>query len=183
MSTGSERQHSEESKELQSTRGSMCDDSKRRTELEMYLRHLLGLWPGKAIPVFAVHNMEPEDVSAWQDAEHQLLVDEGRRQLDVQRDQLEQVRGRAQFLFTTCLGLVAVSFAGRSTVFEATSIWAPAIWSLSLLLTALGALGAASVVVARKSLGAIDTTLLTTVKRPVMPELAASYRAGSSHWR
>ena len=89
MSTGSKRKRSEKRKERQNTRGSMCDDGKRRTELGMYLRHLLGLWPGKAVPVFAVHTTEPEDVSAWQDAEHQLLVDEGRRQLDEQRDQLE----------------------------------------------------------------------------------------------
>ena len=79
-----------------SKRGLICDDGKHRSELEMYCAHLLGLWPGKTVPVFLVHTTEPKDVSVWEEAEQELLVAEGRRQLDEQQKQLEQVRGRAQ---------------------------------------------------------------------------------------
>ena len=153
----------------------ICDDGKHRSELEMYCAHLLGLWPGKTVPVFLVHTTEPKDVSVWEEAEQELLVAEGRRQLDEQQKQLEQVRGRAQFLFTTCLGLAAVSVAGRSTVFAAASDSSATIWSIGLLMTALGALGAGAIVVGKKSVGAIDAALLTTVEQPVLPKLAAGY--------
>ncbi len=110
-----------------------CDDQVRRSELRMYLTHLRGLWPGAKVPVFDVHPGSPGDISGWGTDDCQVLVDEGRRQLDAQRDQTEQIRSRSQFLFTTCLGLAAVSFAGRSTVFAAKSDVPLGIWALGLL--------------------------------------------------
>jgi hypothetical protein len=53
--------------------------------------------------VFDVHRAEPGDMSKWEDDDLNLLIDEGRRQLDRQGSDLEQIRGRAQFLFTTTL--------------------------------------------------------------------------------
>ncbi|MFZ2057319.1 MAG: hypothetical protein WAV54_07920 [Acidimicrobiales bacterium] len=154
----------------------MCDDKKRRTELRLYMAHLRGIWPGAKVPVFAVHPGKTGDITTWETEDCQVLVDEGRRQLDAQRDQTEQIRGRAQFLFTTCLGLAAVSIAGRSTVFAGRSIVPLAIWSLGLFLTALGTLGAASVIVARKDFGSIDAAVLTTdYETPVLPKVAAGY--------
>jgi len=48
------------------------------------------------------------------------------------------------------IGLAVVSFAGRSSVFSGKNDAPLAIWSLGLLLTTLGLLGTASVIVARK---------------------------------
>ena len=153
-----------------------CDDKVRRSEGRMYLAHFRGLWPGAKVPSFQVHPGEPGDISGWGNEDCQALIEEGRRQLDAQRDQAEQIRGRAQFLFTTAVGLAAVSFAGKSTVFAAKSDVPLAIWSLGLLLTTLGLLGTASVIVARKDLGSIDAALMTTnYQPPVPPKLAVGY--------
>lgn len=59
-----------------------CDDQVRRSELRMYLTHLRGLWPGAKVPVFDVHPGSPGDISGWGTDDCQVLVDEGRRQLD-----------------------------------------------------------------------------------------------------
>lgn len=153
-----------------------CDDGKRRSEQRMYLAHLRGLWPGAKVPSFQVHPGSPGEIDKWDSEDCQVLVEEGRRQLDAQRDQTEQIRARSQFLFTTAIGLAAVSFAGRSTVFSGKSDVPLAIWSLGLLLTTLGLLGTASVIVARKEFGSIDTAVMTTAYQPpVLPKLAAGY--------
>jgi hypothetical protein len=153
-----------------------CDDDVRRSEGRMYLAHLRGLWPGAKVPSFQVHPSEPSDITGWGSEDYQVLIDEGRRQLDAQRDQAEQIRGRAQFLFTTAIGLAALSFAGKSTVLAAKSNVPIAIWSLSLLLTTLGLLGTASVIVARKEFGSIDAALMTNLyDPPIPPKLAAGY--------
>lgn len=69
-----------------------------------------------------------------------------------------------------------MSFAGRSTVFAAKSDVPLGIWALGLLLTTLGLLGAASVIVARKEFGSIDAAVMaTTYQPPVLPKLAAGY--------
>ncbi len=142
----------------------------------MYLAHLRGLWPGAKVPSFQVHPGNPGDISQWGNDDFQVLIEEGRRQLDAQRDQAEQIRGRAQFLFTTAIGLAAVSFAGRETVFAAKGDVPLAIWSLGLLLTTLGLLGTASAIVARKEFGSIDAAIMTTqYQSPVPPKLAAGY--------
>lgn len=153
-----------------------CTDGIDRGEIRMYLAHLRGLWPGARVPTFQVHPSSPGDIATWSAEECQLLVEEGRRQVDSQRDQAEQIRTRSQFLFTTALALAAVSFAGRSAVFTARNNVPLAVWSLGLLLTFLGALGAASVIVARKEFGSIDAAVMTTVYvPPVLPHLAAGY--------
>jgi hypothetical protein len=142
----------------------------------MYLAHLRGLWPGAKVPCFRMHPSSPNDIEGWGVEDRQVLIEEGRRQLDAQRDQSEQIRGRAQFLFTTAIGLAAVSFAGRPTVFAAKSDAPLTIWSLGLLLTMLGLFGTASVIVARKEFGSIDASLMTIqYEPPVPPKLAASY--------
>ncbi|MGO8869901.1 MAG: hypothetical protein ACLQPH_00600 [Acidimicrobiales bacterium] len=123
-----------------------------------------------------MHPGEPGDNSGWGTEDCQALIEEGRRQLDAQLVQADQIRSRAQFLFTTAIGLAAVSFAGKSTVFAAKNDVPLAIWSLGLLLTTLGLLGTASVIVARKDFGSIDTALMTSsYEPPVPPKLAAGY--------
>lgn len=142
----------------------------------MYLAHFRGLWPGAKVPSFQMHPGQPSDIQGWEDEDCQVLIDEGRRQLDAQRVQAEQIRSRAQFLFTTAVGLGAVSFAGKTTVFAAKNDVPLAIWSLGLLLTGLGVLGTASVIVARKDFGSIDVAVMTSsYQSPVLPKLAAGY--------
>jgi hypothetical protein len=50
-------------------------------------------------------------------------------------------------------------------------------------MTALGALGAGAIVVGKKSVGAIDAALLTTVEQPVLPKAGSRLLPGYSYWR
>ncbi len=153
----------------------MSPQPKRPKEWKVYLQHLLGLWPGYKVPAFVVHTHEPGDLARWTDSELTYALDEGRRQIDRQFESLERVRTRAQFLFTTCIGLLVVIFAGRHTMVAAKGDFALAGWALAIACTGLGMFGAASVIVARKDLRAIDAVLLTTTERPILPALIAAY--------
>jgi hypothetical protein len=153
-------------------------------EWRIYLEQLPGLWAGRAVPAYSVHNIEPGDLKGWSNEELTILVDEGRQQLGRQSRDLEQVRNRATFLLTTGLGLLALVLAAVSDI---TVINNPApfvVWSLGGLAVLLGVLGAAAVVVANKELGMIDTALLSRQESPIYSGLATAYaravRAGEN---
>jgi hypothetical protein len=75
--------------------------AKKPKEWAAYLKNILGLWPGHLVPVFEVHNTTVGDLTGWEPDELNLAIEEGRRQLDRLFDELERVRVRAQFLFTS----------------------------------------------------------------------------------
>lgn len=145
------------------------------SEPSVYIAHVLGLWPGRAVPAYEVHVTPPSDVNAWSPEEQTLLVEEGRRQLDRQANDLECIRSRAQFLFTTTLGLLVVVFAEFKTIISNGNVGSFLMWCLAVLCSIMALLGAASIVTARKELGFIDAARLTSTSRPVLPELAAAY--------
>jgi hypothetical protein len=145
------------------------------SEAKVFLQHILGLWPGKRVPVFRVHEAEPGDVTNWATEDLGLLIDEGRRQLDRQGRDLEQIRGRAQYVLTATLGLVVLLFAGARTMAEADSVWPFLVWSLAIGSTVLGLLGTAAVVVASKDMGVIDATRLSQQQQGIRSTLAAAY--------
>jgi hypothetical protein len=153
----------------------MTQEEHLPSEATVYLGHLLGLWPGKEVPTYKVHVTVPKDTSSWSPEELTLLVEEGRRQLDRQSSDLECIRGRAQFLFTTALGLLIIVFADAKTIVTSNNLGPFALWCLAILLSILTLLGAASIITARKELGLIDAAKLTTTERPILPELAAAY--------
>lgn len=159
--------------------GSSREDSRLREaakEWGVYFRHLPGLWPGSRVPVFEAHTIEQGDLDGWSDEELTYALEEGRRQLDQLFQDLETVRTRAQFLFTTAVGFLVVIFAGRHTMVDAKSVFPWLVWSLGIVTAVLSLLGSAAVVVARKDLRAIDVVLLTTwTKRPILRELVAMY--------
>jgi len=141
----------------------------------VYLQHLLGLLPGRKVPVFDTYNNTAGSIEEWTDEEVSYLIDEGRRQLDRLYGDVERVRTRAQFLFTTCVGFLVVIFAGRPTVLAAKGNAALALWAAAILLSVLGLLGAASVIVARKNLKGVDTVKFTNTDRPRLRNLAVGY--------
>jgi len=145
-------------------------------EWVVYLQHLLGLWPGAKVPVFEVHNIEQGNIDGWSETELTYALEEGRRQVDRLFEDVERIRTRAQFLLTTCAGFLIVIFAGYTTMIAAKSAVPFALWSFAIVVTGLGLLGSASVIVARKDLRAIDTVrLTTTTERPLLRELVAAY--------
>ncbi|MGI5271023.1 hypothetical protein ACQEUU_17845 [Nonomuraea sp. CA-218870] len=153
----------------------MTQQERLPSEAAVFLQYVLGLWPGRRVPVFGVHSVEPGDTSNWPEVDLIVLVEEGRRQLDRQQSDLEYIRGRAQFLFTTALGLLVVIFASAASIIAALSIWAFIAWFLGVFSTTLGLLGAAAVTVARKEVGMIDSTRLSRQQPPIHQVLAAAY--------
>jgi hypothetical protein len=147
-----------------------------KQEARIYLRHVLALFlPGIYVPVFEAYRIEPSPLDGWQDQDFNLLIDEGRRQLDVQREELERVRARGQFLFTTAGALLAVMLGFGRRVVRHESITLFLLWSFGALLVTLGLLGAASLMTARGEFGAIDTRLLSATRPPVLEDLARAY--------
>ncbi len=103
--------------------------SKALEEAAVYARHVVALLlPGCDLGEFIAHPTEPGDVSGWDAEELRLLLEEGRRQLDRQRAELERIQTRAQFLFTTAAALLTV-FVSQTDRIDG---WAPVrggLWS------------------------------------------------------
>jgi hypothetical protein len=145
-------------------------------EWAAYLRNILGLWPGHQVPVFIVHNVPIGDLTNWSDAELTLVLDEGRRQLDRLFDEVEKVRVRSQFLFTSTVALLVVVLAGRHTMLATKNDVPLALWALAIAVVGLGMLGTASIIASRKDLRAIDAAKFTTTEeRPLLRELVAAH--------
>lgn len=151
----------------------------RPSEIKVYLQHVAALFrPSIAVVAFEVHKSEPGDVSGWSDDDMELLIAEGRRQIDRQVADLERVRSRSQFLFTTVLGLLVIVFgtvhaiAGPDShrVFLAVFLWCGSVVSILL-----GLLGTAALIATRKDLKIVDAAILSRVTPPVLAQLAIGY--------
>lgn len=132
------------------------------------------LIPGVRVPDFPAHGNEPGDVSAWKDADAEVLIEEGRRQLDQQVAQLDGIRGRAQFSFTTALALLLVVLA-TAKLPGLDGLAEFLLWCIALAMTGLAVLGSASVMVSSSDLGSIDAALVSQMKPPVKSDLAGAY--------
>ena len=140
----------------------------------IYVLHVLGLlMPGQEIPVFAAHPVEPKPLERWESDDLQIMVDEGRRQLDRQTSDLELIRGRAQWLFTVGAAVVAALGGSFAAVRPG---WALSIlWLFGTAMVAYGVAGAAAIMAVRADFNTIDTAVLSSVERPVLRSLAGSY--------
>jgi hypothetical protein len=75
-------------------------------EFAVYARHVVALfWPNKAAPSLVADENEPGEMDGWDEDELRILIDEGRRQLDRQHEDLERIRGRSQVLLAFGLAL------------------------------------------------------------------------------
>lgn len=155
------------------------EQGERFKELRLYVNHVFGLWPGRHVRVVAVHSYEPHDMEGFTDSDVLLVIDEGRRQNDYQLSHLENVRGRAQFLLTTALALMALVFPllgdASSACDLGTQIVGTITTILALLFFVIGSLGAASVIVAKKSIAMIDTAELSSMTDFSSRKLAHEY--------
>ncbi|MFL0358867.1 hypothetical protein [Curtobacterium flaccumfaciens] len=128
-------------------------------ELRLLLNHISGLWPGRTTITLDIDRTQPGDLFGWTREELELLISQGAQQLARQREDLERVRQRAQFTFTTALGAIVLIFLPVSVLF-ATPVGA-LLWFASAACLATGLLGSASVVVARKELPLMHAGLLS----------------------
>lgn len=98
------------------------------------------------------------------EGDFKLIIEEGRRQLDSQRSELESIRGRAQTLFTVTLVVLAFNASVFNRASEARG-WRldviPYVWSLAFWLIGLGLFMAAAVTAVAGRFAAPDTTQLT----------------------
>ncbi len=147
-------------------------------EVRLFASYVLGLWPGHHVRVVDNYSYNVGDLARLGKTELQLLVDEGRRQHDQQLQQLEQVRGRGQFLLTTALALMAFAVPLVRDAFDFNMITG-FLTVIALLLFSLGTLGAAAVVVAKKLLAAIDVAELSGMDDFSLAKLAEEYAKGA----
>ena len=141
----------------------------------IYFQHIVGVvGPGLDVPVHNSDRLTPGSIKGWDDAELQLLIEEGRRQSDRQQDQLEQIRGRAQWLFT--VGVAALAALGGALGAGQNRAPTLVVWStISLVLLAYGIGGATAILVAKADFKMIHTAVLSQLKRPINRELAGAY--------
>ncbi|MGM0931162.1 MAG: hypothetical protein ACQEXN_15860 [Actinomycetota bacterium] len=147
-----------------------------KQEAIVYMDHVLGLLPGRNVHYFAVDQGKPGDMAGWDATDKILLIEQGRIQLERQRQDLENIRQRAQFLFTTTLGTIGLVSLGFPQL--ATHSGALILWFLGVTVLVMAMLGAAGVVVAKKLLREIHTSLLSMQASPLYDALAIAY-AGS----
>jgi hypothetical protein len=151
----------------------------RPSEIKVYLLHVVALFrPSTDVPAFEVHQGQVGDISGWSRDDHEMLIAEGRRQLDRQIADLERIRSRCQFLFTTVLGLLVLVFGTVRTIGGPEShrvLLALLFWCVSIICLVLGLLGTAALITARKDVQIIDTARLSQTAPPVFKALAPAY--------
>jgi hypothetical protein len=159
----------------------MCASEETRTRLRevrhgqaIYAAHVAALLaPGVRVPSVRGRQIEPGSLEDWIDAELELMVDEGRRQVDRQLQDLDRTRNRSQWLLTLALA----ALAALATGFARTGPTGPdaVAWVVGMAALTWGVAGAAAVMVIRAEFRQISTTLLSSTETPVLRSLAEAY--------
>lgn len=142
----------------------------------MYFQYVLGLIrPGHRRPVFHVHPHEPQSIEDWNADGLDLLIDEGRRQLDAQNAMLGSVRGRAQWLVTIAVTILVVTASTQHIVWTSGCRILHVLWVATILCVGYGTLGSAAILTVRLEYGTIDATKMSGYGGDRKRELAAAY--------
>jgi hypothetical protein len=133
-----------------------------RSEITLYVSHVWALFvPGHRPHQPNLRGDAPGDLEGWNDDGLELLIEEGRRQLDRLNDELERLRSRAQTLFSVMLAVIGLSISA-SVIRGVTGAWPLFVtWYLGLLLAVSGMAGAAAVFATTAEMGAVDTVLFS----------------------
>lgn len=139
---------------------------------------ILGLVFGGPVKPTLTNPNTPSDMTSFDDADLQLVVDEGRRQLDNQTGAFQHVQGRAQSLLTVCLAVLAFATGaiGRlQRICGVRFVVALIVFVLAVCLVIVGLALAAAVIVVRADFEQTDTTQVTGFKAPILRTVAADY--------
>jgi hypothetical protein len=121
----------------------------------------------------------PGSVAGWSAAELDLLITEGRAQLDGQAARYEHLVSRSQFLFTTGLAAIAFSaatFGSTASASGSRGIVATSLWAVGAVVMALSTFGAGALVTVRADFEMVDGTELSNYPAgSVERRLAADY--------
>lgn len=147
-------------------------------EAGVYARHVFALfWPNKKAPALEADRNQASEVSDWGKGDLEILVEEGRRQLDRQHEDLERIRGRSQVLLAFGLALEGAIASQQKSVGTADNFLIWTLWVLALFVGAWSVLGAAATSVVRADMQMIHAAVLSRRNAPILPDLAGDYAA------
>lgn len=154
-----------------------------KIETPVYLSHIAALLvPGRAVQSHTVmsHDLTVAgDLEGWTDEELELLITEGHRALDDQRNRFAQIRATAQIVLPVAVALVVVFGSELREVVHEPTDWVRymmyAVWLTGTGLVLLSALGAGAVLVVRSAFGSILPTVLSRTSPPIRRDLAKAY--------
>jgi hypothetical protein len=129
--------------------------------------------PGQDVPVFLADQMLPQGVDGWDDDDLQLLIEEGRRQVDRQQSDLGQIRARAQWLFTVGVAALVALGGGFASVHPPLGL--ALMWLVGMVLLVYGVGGAAAIVTVKADFSVIHAAVLSAADPPVRRALASAY--------
>ncbi len=118
------------------------------------------------------------NVSKFDPASLELVIDEGRLQAARQGERFRHATDRGQLLLTVDLALLGFLAALLHHLLQLHGDWKDTslgIWAISALLTVIGTAAAAAVVVVKATFGGVDTTQMTTWTPPIQQQLALEY--------
>lgn len=165
----------------------MADDTKQksawRQECSVYLDHVVALiWPGKTVRAHPTGSSPASvvgDLDGWQDADLDLLIEEGRRTFESQAKRFDRVRSTAQVILPTATALLVILGSELNAVTAESTDWVRYLeygaWVIGTVLVLLGVLGSASVLTVRSPFGMLLPTLISQQDPPIKKELARGY--------
>lgn len=130
----------------------------------LYPRFIGALFTGRTVALRAPRTTG--SLKGWSKDGLAAVIDVATAQLDAQMASLDRVLSRAQLLFTTLLGLIALLFALAPTIWVTQSIaWGEIVprglLLLSGLLFLIGLLGTAALIAVRKEFDGMSATVLS----------------------
>lgn len=144
-------------------------------EVKVYVSHVVALlWPGVSVAPFGISGGSADLDRDWADPDLTLLIEEGRRQLDRQRRDLDSIQHRAQTLFTVSIASMAAALGVRGEVSARGEWWVGLLWLVGVVSVGLAALGAGAVTAVRSEFRGIHVANLTE-STEVLYDVAAAY--------
>lgn len=144
------------------------------SEWGVYIRHCVALVIPTSIPkTVPARHYSAGDIGAWPDSSLELLIQEGRRQNDLQRSSLHHLQSRSQFIFTT--GIATMALVGATFSHATSDSLVLGLWSVAILVLLLGMLGSAANLGAREGLRQVDVTDLSRKNASDLKMLATEY--------
>lgn len=145
-------------------------------EQYIYARHVCALFSGgRGAPVLTADRNREGDLSCWRTEDLDVLLEEGRRQLDRQYEDLERVRTRAQVAAAVGIALDGTAGGLQHIARTGPTAWLTVLWVLSMVVLSWSVLGAAATAVVRADLLTIHATVLSRYTSPVRRRLAGDY--------
>jgi hypothetical protein len=153
----------------------------RCAEARVYAYYVLAVFrPGIGVPTFGQPEDFTDSLDGLTDDDHNIVVEEGRRQLDRQLADLEKNKSRAATMLTIGLAEVGVLAAGANRAF-AYGPWTGIVWIVSALLALLALGGAVSLLTSQAVFGRVDTRAIASNPMPLQQQVAIGY-AQSVGW-